>query len=184
MNENKTPKVFEPGDFLTYDNKPGSFAIFEGIEQPSNTTTRKFSVLASYDPSKYREHEDGAWRSSPFIEVATRDTRCSQLVENACESFWWRVCTEAEKEKAIDILQQYGYYWNEDLLSIISKDTGEIIRTVAKPTLEYHGEIVKPITKKIKEFIQNLCFEGIKKKYSYSQTCYHGCWDGYWDEEW
>ena len=60
MDENKK---FEKGQFLTNSNKPGSFVIFEGIERDSTTVTKRYSVIANYEPSKYRELPNGTWGS-------------------------------------------------------------------------------------------------------------------------
>jgi hypothetical protein len=182
---NEVRRVFRKGEFITYTNKPGSFAIFEGIELDSNTTIKKYSVIVFYDPKKYCEDPNGCgWVTMPFLEVATSKTRCTQTAEGS-ESSWWRVCTEEEKEKALDTLQEYGYYWNEDLESIISKDTGEILRKITEPVLEYNGEVVKPISSEMKTLLKKVCNEITEKKYSYQNTsyyCYGDFWNGdYWD---
>lgn len=180
---NGTKRTFKKGEFITNTNKPGSFAIFEGIECESYGVTKKYSAIASYDPSKYRENPNGGgWASLPYLEVATKTTRCTTTVDGDTESFWWRPCTEEEIEKATDILQDYGYYWNDDLLSIISKDTGEIVRTIVEPKVEYNGDVIKPISKKFKELLRKVCDNIIKDKYSYkTTTCY--CYGDFWDGE-
>lgn len=173
-------KTFKKGDFITYDNKPGSFVIFEGIDN-STSSYKKLSVIANYDPSKYRQHDDGTYRTSPFLEVATKDTRCEKTLDDEKETFWVRLCTPREKENALAKLEEYGYYWNEDLLALIDKETGEIIRKVITPKIEYHGEIIKPITEKFKKLLRMFCIETNRKKYSYqNDTRYQ--YGRYWDE--
>jgi hypothetical protein len=172
-------KFFKKGDFITYDNKPGSFVIYEGIDN-STTSYKKLSVIVNYDPSKYRQHEDGTYRTSPFLEVATKSARCEKTLDDDRETYWIRLCTPAEKEKAIDLLQENGYYWNEDLLAIIDIETGEIVRKIVEPKVEYHGEIIRPITEKFKKILRMFCVESNKKKYSYQNDYrYNG---RYWDE--
>lgn len=184
---NGEKRAFKKGEFITNTNKPGSFAIFEGIECESYTTTKKYSVIAAYDPAKYRENpEGGGWATLPYLEVASAVTRCTTTVDGDTESFWWRPCNEREVERAMDILQSYGYYWNSDLQAIIAKDTGEIIRTIVEPKLEYNGDVVKPISQKLKELLKKVCDNIIKNKYSYQSNaayyCYGDFWDGeYWD---
>ena len=173
-------RMFKKGDFITYNNKPGSFSIFEGIDL-STSSYKRFSVIVDYDPNKYRKHDDGEYKSSPFFEVATKTTRCDKTVDEGYETYWVRVCTDAEKERAIDIMQQYGYYWNEDLLAVINKETGEIIRKVVNPKLEYHGEIIRPITKRLKKLLRIFCVENNKKKYS-ATTYYYNPYYSYYDE--
>jgi len=185
MNENKVKREFTKGEFITNTNKPGSFAIFEGIEVESATVNKKYSVIVSYEPKKYRELPNGrGWDSLPYLDVATKSTRCEQTVDGDTESFWWRPCTESEKETALSILQDYGYYWNDELCAIIAKDTGEIIRTIVEPKIEYNGDVVKPISNKFKKLLKKVCDEITKKKYSYQTTYYGGysCYD-FWDGE-
>lgn len=178
---NEVKRDFKKGEFIMNTNKPGSFAIFEGIEAESYSATKKYSVIVSYDPSKYRELPTGGWGSLPYIEVATKCTRCETTVDGDTSSYWWRPCTESEKEKAIGVLQEYGYYWNEELLSIIDKETGEIVRTVVEPKIEYNGEVVKPISQKLRSLLKRVCDEITKKRYSYQSTYYGGCCGGFWE---
>lgn len=183
MNENKF--VFSKGDFLTNPNKPGSFAIFEGVECESYSSLKKYTAILAYDPSKYHEVSEGVWNTSPYLDIPTNLTRCATKIDGNTQSYWWRKCTLEEKEKALNILQDHGYYWNEDLMSVIQKDTGEIIRTAANPKIEYNGDVVKPISQETKNMMKSVCDKIIEKKYSYTtgrQYCYGGFWDGeYWD---
>ena len=183
---NKETYKFKPGDFITNSNKPGSFAIFEGIGyQTSYAMYNKYSVIANYDPRKYMELSNGTWDSIPNLDVATSTTRCDQLVDGDTDSFWWRLCTQQEKEKSIGILDSYGYYWNENLLAIIDKNTGEIVRNIVQPKIEYNGETIKPISKKLKDLLRKVCDRIIKNKYSYSYSSSyygeHGDYYDYWD---
>lgn len=182
---NGEKRIFQKGEFITNTNKPTSFAIFEGIEMESYGVNKKYSVIAAYDPSKYRELPNGGgWASQPYLEVATSTTRCEQTVDGDTESYWWKPCTPEQKEKAIATLEDYGYHWNEELMAIVDKETGEIVRTIVVPKLEYHGEVVKPITQKVKAFLLKVCKEINMKKYSYQTNYYsggYGCWDEYWD---
>ncbi len=180
---NGAKRAFKKGEFITNTNKPGSFAIFEGIECESYTTSKKYSVIVYYDPNKYCENDNGSgWVHKPHLDVATNSTRCDITVDGDTESYWWKPCSDKEIEKAIDILQSYGYYWNEDLLAVVAKDTGEIIRTVIEPKVEYNGEVVKPISQRLKELLKNVCDGIIKKKYSYQGTYVYNYMD-FWDGE-
>ena len=187
MTDAKVKRTFEKGEFITNTNKPGSFAIFEGVECESQSAyCKKYSVIAYYDPSKYRELEHGGWGTSPHLDVATRTTRCEQTVDGDTTSYWWRPCNVNEKEKAIDLLQQYGYYWNDDLKAIVAKDTGDIVRTIVEPKLEYNGEVVKPISQRFKDLLRKVCDEIINRKYSYKSqsAAYYNEYGGFWGEEW
>ena len=183
MNEGK--RMFRKGEFITYTNKPGSFAIFEGIEDDRSDSAKKYSVIVFYDPKKYCESSNGnGWTIMPFMEVATSKTRCTQKAE-CFESSWWRPCTKKEKERALDTLQEYGYYWNEELKSIINKDTGEILRKIIEPKLDYNGDVVKPISSEMRTLLKKVCDEITEKEYSYQSSqyyCYGDFWNGdFWD---
>jgi hypothetical protein len=54
---------------------------------------------------------------------------------------------------------------------------------VVEPNLEYHGEVVKPISQKLKELLSKVCHGIIEKKYSYKSTYYNNAYAGFWDEE-
>lgn len=180
---NETKRTFKKGDFITNTNKPGSFAIFEGIERESYTTSKKFSVIVYYDPNKYCENQNGSgWDYQKFLEVATTKTRCDQTVDGE-ESYWWKLCTEEEIEKAIQVLWDYGYCWNEKLLCIVNRETGEVVRPITEPNLKYNGETVRPISKRLKDLLIGACKKMIEKKYSYSSNYYQVCYGGFWDGE-
>lgn len=183
MSENNSTHMFTKGEFITNTNKPGSFAIFEGIECESYGNTRKYSAIAYYDPNRYMESPDGSgWGYQPFIEVATAKTRCTQTVDGG-ETYWWKSCSAEEIEEAFGVLHDYGYYWNEDLNSIIDRKTGEIIRTVSEPIIKYNGDVVKPISKKFKDLLKYVCDKITEKKYSYQyQGAYRSMYD-FWDGE-
>jgi hypothetical protein len=179
---NEVKRAFRRGEFVTNANKPGSFAIFEGIKIETNSVFDKYSVIVAYDPNKYRELPSGGWASQPYLDVATSTTRCEQSVDGDTSSSWWRPCTEREVEAAIEILESYGYHWDEESLSIIDTTTGEVVRTVITPEAKYNGEIVRPISRKLKELLKKVCDEITKKKYSYQNAHYYGFWDGdCWD---
>lgn len=176
---------FKKGDFITNKNKPGSFAIFEGIEAESYTTVKKYSVIACYDPSKYKQLSNGRYACVPYLDVATRTERCEQTVDGDTSSYWWRLCSDKEKKMAIKLLEDYGFGWDAESKSIVKKDTGEIVRTIIEPKIEYNGQIVKPISRRLKELLRKVCNDITKKKYaySYSHNDYYNefwgydCWD-------
>ena len=183
-------RVFQKGDFITETNKPGSFFIYEGINL--SPSYKKLSIIAQYDPSKYRKQDDGEYYSSPFLEIATNNSKCDKSLYEDKETYWCKICTPEQKEKALEVLRNYGYSWDDETLSIIDINTGEVVRKVTEPKTEYNGETVKPITKKLKDLLRGLCVESNKKKYSYSgggsSYPYQGARDYYdyynsrWDE--
>ena len=173
-------KAFKKGDFITYDNKPGSFVIYEGIDM-STTSYKKLSVIANYDPSKYRKHDDGEYRNSPFLEVATSSTRCEKTLDDDKETYWIHICTPEQKEIAIKTLADYGYLWDDETLSLVDKNTGEIIRKVVTPKIKYDGQIIRPITEKLKKLLKMFCVETNRRKYNYQTNPYQG--GRYWDDD-
>ena len=44
---NEVKRDFKKGEFIMNTNKPGSFAIFEGIEAESYSATKKYSVIVN-----------------------------------------------------------------------------------------------------------------------------------------
>lgn len=184
-------KVFEKGDFITETSKPGSFVIFEGIN--TSPSYKKLSVIVNYEPSKYYKHDDGEYYTSPFFEIATNNSRCEKCLYDEKETYWFRLCTPLEKEKALEVLEEHGYKWDEETMSIIDIATGKVVRRVVEPKTKYSGEVVRPITKKLKDLLRCFCVESNKKKYTYSggstYPSYRGSYDYYdyynrrWEEQ-
>ena len=181
---NGTKRAFRKGEFITNTNKPGSFAIFEGNECESYGSFKKYTAVLSFEPSKHHQVESGEWVTSPYLDIAVPGRKCETTVDGDTESYWWRPCTDKEKERALDILQGYGYFWNEELKAVIARESGEIIKSIVEPKLEYNGEVVKTASSKLKDLLRKVCDAMIKDKYSYSTRyyCYGDFWDGdYWD---
>jgi hypothetical protein len=165
-------RKFEKGDFLKYENKPGSFVIFEGVDLlPTYQYTKKFSVAAHYDPSKYCENENGVgWSTRPFLEIAKSNKPCEKTLDSLEEDYFWKVCTETEKAAAIQKLRDYGYEWDEESLSIVDMETGEVVHKIIVPKLEYNGDVIKPICDEFKELLTDY----VISKNTYSSS-YGGC---------
>lgn len=186
-------RKFEKGDFLKYENKPSSFAIFEGVDlMPSYQYTKKLSVAAFYDPSKYCENENGiGWSSRPVLEVAKNGKPCEKTLDTYEEDYFWKICTEAEKQDAIEKLLEYGYIWNQDLLALVDVETGEVVHKIIIPKLEYNGDVIKPMCEEHKELLKDFVIS--KNTYSYNGGynngygsghngyCAHGAYEEYWD---
>lgn len=176
-------KIFNKGDFLKYENKPGSFVIFEGIDlMPTYQYTKKLSVAAHFDPSKYCENENGVgWGTRPFLEVAKSNKPCEKTIDTFEEDYFWKICTEAEKAAAIEKLRAYGYEWDDETLSIIDIETGEIVHKIIVPKLEYNGDIIKPMCNEFKDLLKDFVIS--KNKFcssgcGYNQYMYD---NEYWD---
>ena len=178
-------KKFEKGDFLKYDNKPGSFAIFEGVDlMPSYSYTKKLSVMVYFDPSKYCQNENGVgWSSRPYLEVATDNKPCEKTVDTYEEDYFWKVCSPLEKEMALATLEEYGYEWDETNLTLKEQATGKIVHKIIIPKLEYNGDIIKPITEERKNHLHKYAIS--KNTYSYSGGGGgYGCYrNGYYQHE-
>lgn len=157
MTELEDKKVFKPGDFITYSNRKGSFAIYEGNLDMTKTYLKDRSLIAWYDPNTYQKTHEGHWDYVLNLSLATRSQKCTKCVDTDKEDYWWHICTKEEKEKALTILQDYGYAWDEDSKAIIDITTGEIVKTIATPKNEYHGEIIKPITNALKRTLKKFC---------------------------
>jgi len=176
-------RKFERGDFLKYENKPGSFAIFEGVDlMPTYQYTKKLSVVAFFDPSKYCEGENGCgWGSRPFLEIARDNKPCEKTVDTFEEDYFWKVCTPNEKEMALATLEEYGYEWDEEKLALIDKFTNKIIHKIIVPKLEYDGTIIKPMSQNHKKCLKD--YITTKNSYSYGSYGYqqYGYYDDYYE---
>lgn len=164
---------FSKGDFLKYTNKPNSFVIFEGVDlMPTYQYTKKLSVVVHYDPSKYCENENGmGWSSRPVLEVAKNGKQCEKTVDTYDEDYFWSICTDEEKEAAIQKLAEYGYKWDEESLSLIDIETGEIVHRIIVPKLEYNGDVIKPICSEYKELLSDYALS--KNTYTSRQAYYN-----------
>lgn len=163
-------RKFEKGDFLKYDNKPGSFAIFEGIDlMPTYQYTKKYSVVVFFDPSKYCENENGCgWGTRPYLEVVKPNKPCEKTLDTLEEDYFWKVCTPREKEMALATLEEYGYEWDEENLELIEQTSGKVVYKIIVPKLEYNGDIIKPISKGNKKQLKNYVLS--KNTYSYGNN--------------
>lgn len=154
-------QVFNKGDFLKYTSYNGqdeskfAFAIFEGINlAPNFLYSKKLSLALFYDSFKYCQR-DNDWSCGPFLEFAQKNKRCEKTIDTLKEDYWWTICTPQEKEKAINILADYGLEWNEDLLSLVDMETGEIVYKIFSPKVEYNGEKIKPIRSELKKLLKD-----------------------------
>ena len=179
-------KKFSPGDFVTFSNKKGAFAIYEGVDT-STSTYKKLTVILAYDPSKYTKTEDG-YQMIPFMEVSSKNSPCEKTLDTDEDSYWTRRCTEEEIEKALEVMRNYGYLWDKENLAVVSIDSGEVIAKVHLPKVEYKGQIIKPMTEKFKKMLRMFCLEKNKKvEHSYPSN-YSRYWDmlgeSYYNDYW
>jgi len=178
-------KIFEKGDFVGWINVPGSFGIYEGKNLNTNGTyPKKMSLIMYYNPRKYMQVGD-SYKEQPYMEVAENGNPCEKTIDTDKEDYWWHVLTPMQYENALNVLEKHGYRWDEESLALIKIDTGEIVKQIAAPKLEYNGEIVKPIRQDFKSKLTNFVKTQTKSTpYYYSG---YGCChfpsevDDYWD---
>ena len=167
-------KIFKQGDFIKRNNKKGSFMIYEGINV-SDSTLKKMSLIASYDPEKFMQTPMG-YDHIPHLDVSSSKRRCEDTIDTEKEDFWISLCSDIEKDEAKKVLAEYGYLWDEENLSMIDTSTGEIIKKIIVPDNSYHGQIIKPITQDFKDILKKFCIEKNKKE------TYTSSYQRYWDE--
>lgn len=181
-------RAFNKGDFIKYKSYGPegkvTFGIFEGVDlAPEFQYTKKLSLVAYYDSHKYSSNLNNGvgWGYAPCLEVATNGKECEKTVDTLVEDNWWSLCTPLEKRNAIEILSSYGYQWDEELLSLVDIDTGEIIHKIIVPKIEYNGETIKPICQTYKEKLKHAAISQAKQIYSnsYQQPFYH-CYNEYY----
>lgn len=153
----ETRRAFRRGDFLTKNNKKGSFMIYEG-NNLSESTYKRMTLVCLYDPEKYVMGDVG-YETKPYLEVASINKPCTETVDTEQEDYWISICTDIQKQEALNILAKYGYYWKEDTLELVDMRTGELIRKVIIPDDKYYGQIIKPSSKKFKELAKKYCFK-------------------------
>lgn len=172
-------RPFYKGCFVTTCNKEGTFCIYEGEEVRAKYSAQKrYSVILSYDPKKYMKTEEGKWDSVPFLEVDDGNNPCEKQVDDKCESYWERLCTDEEIEQAHKIINQYGFAWNEKTLTLTKIATGEIVRRLKTPKIEYSGEKIVPITKEKMSLLKKVCKDANKPLATAHDYC-EEYWNGY-----
>lgn len=184
-------RAFSKGDFIKYTAYNGSegsinFGVFEGVDlAPEYQYTKKYSLALYYDSHKYCNNLDNGvgWGYAPVLEIATNGKEVSKHTDSLVEDSWWSICTPLEKEKAIAILADNGYEWDEENLALVKADTHEIVHKIIVPKIEYNGDMIKPICKELKSKLANAVRN--KNKSSYGATSYRGypyygyCGEGY-----
>lgn len=179
-------QTFNKGDFLKYTSYSATgadvfrFGIFEGIDlEPSYQYTKKYSLAVFYDGRKYCQEKDGSgWDYRAVLEVTKNGKYCEKTIDTLCEDTWWAICTPEEKERAIRILALYGYEWNEELMSLIDTNTGEVVHKIIVPKLEYKGDTIKPI----REDLKNKLKHSVISKNTYTASPYYHNRYGEYDE--
>lgn len=169
-------RVFKEGDFIKRDNRKGSFMIYEG-KNISDTCVKKLTVVCAYDPEKYMQTKCG-YDHVPHLEVPMKGKPCSETIDTDKEDYWISLCTPTEKADAIQILEEYGYIWDEENLALVDMVTGEIIKRIVIPDNTYYGEIVRPITDDFKDILKKSCLEKSKPTYPTHSPSYQD-WDDY-----
>jgi hypothetical protein len=168
-----TKRMFSRGDFLKKNNKKGSFMIYEG-NNISDSSYKRMTLVCIYDPEKYMMGSLG-YEQKPHLEVGTTSKPCLETIDTEQEDYWISICTDNEKEQAIDILAKYGYYWNAESMELIKIETGEVIRKLVIPDNTYHGEVIKPTSDKFRELAKKYCSSKLTP--SYSMNHYPDCYD-------
>jgi DNA-binding beta-propeller fold protein YncE len=171
-------RTFEPGDFIKENNKKGSFLIFEGNDISQYKTVKKLTTLCFYNPEKYKMTALG-YDQVPDLEVATKRVPCSKTIDTPKEDYWYSLCTQEEKLRAIKVLDEYGYYWDSETFSLIDTSTREVIKKITTPDNTYYGQIIKPITDAFKNMLKRFCYNANKPTVS---PCYSQGYEGYYDD--
>lgn len=185
-----TNKQFEPGDFITFTNTPGTFVIYEGND--ISKTYKRYSLILSYNPQKYIETSEG-YQRKPTLSYSTMNEDCADTIDDDHETYWNRLCTDSEKENAIRTIEGYGYTWDEKTLTLKDKNTGEIITKAKLPKWEYNGETIKHTTMAMRNLLKQTCINKNKTKecsyyyaddYPNNSTTWWRKFGNYYDDYW
>lgn len=173
---------FKPGDFIRRCYDKEHFYIYEGEDRSISQYYKKFSVAVEYDPKT-----NGKWDSScgkfNYDPLLLFDGKNGSLTIDANEeNTTYEILPEKDKEKALEVLSKYGYYWDDKDMTLCDTSSGEIVFKIAQPKIEYHGELIHVITKSLKDFLLSICRSKAKPSYSgYSGYNCYGNYDYYDD---
>lgn len=181
-------KFFNKGDFVKYvtfnkDKEKVTFGIFEGVDlAPQWQYAKKYSLVAYYDSYQYCSNPNigGAWEYRPVLTVASKNKECEKTIDTLVEDTWWKPCSEEEKKQALEILESYGYHWDEELLALVDMETGEIVHKIVAPKLEYHGDTIKPICSNLREKLKKSVLGQVKTSVNNTHYSY-GRYDEFYD---
>ena len=171
------------GDFITYTNKPGTFGIYEGVPlHKNNEYFKQYTLVLFFDPSKYQETKNG-YKEAPSLEIASETTKCTKTTDTDWENYWWTKLTPKQKIEAEEKLKEFGYKWDEETLTLVSTDTGEIIyqsKDNKPPKPKYDGRVIKLITKEIEKKLRDSIKVTTTKSnyYHYEEEYPRGYWNG------
>ena len=173
---------FEKGDFVTWTNKPGSFGIYEGNNLSESSSYKRLTLALYFDPSKLIRLENGTYEEVEHIEIASDDKKCEKTLDTEYEDYWWHKLTPTQYENAISTLEKLGYRWDEENLELINIETQQVVKKIFIPKIEYNGEIIKPITKNLKDKLNNFVKTKNKNTTSYYPNyCYGQQYEEFWD---
>ena len=171
---------FKKGDFIKYSLKEGEFVIFEGRKtKPQYSTLPRYTALLHYNPSHYHKDENNEFVDEPLMEVAINGKSVDKALDTLKEDYWWKLCTPSEKEKCLDIISQYGYIWDDETLSLIDRETGEVLRTLADPEVKYMGQTITVSAARQNETAIRSFVVANTPAYSYGNYSYNRNWDEY-----
>ena len=110
--------------------------------------------------------------------MATKNKTCEKTIDTDESCYWTRKCNAEEIEAALRTMKEYGLIWDEENLSVLDEDSKKVLAKVRIPTIEYKGQIIKPMTDKFKKLLRLFCLEK-NKKVDYSRYSYE--YGRYWD---
>lgn len=174
--------TFRKGDFIKSGITDGSFAIFEGRNTSQSEAYPDLTMALYYTPRKYTV-KDGFPHYDESVEVATYCSEISLKVHTYHEDYSWKMCNEEEKKDCLAKIEEFGYLWDEKTLSIVDKESGEVIYSMTPKPPTYNGETIPINTAYTRTFLQDTIIEKQKKeKNAYINPYYGGgycgeCWD-------
>lgn len=173
---------FKPGDFIRKCYDKEHFLIYEGEDKSLSQYYKKFSVALEYDPKTNGQWDSslGKFRYEPILLFNGKNG--SLTIDTNEPNYAYELLPSEDKARALEVLSQYGYYWDESAMTLCDTSSGEIMFKIAKPNIEYHGELIHVITKGLKEFLLSICKSKAKPAYSgYDGYNCYGRYDGYDD---
>lgn len=179
----------KPGDFVTHTNRPGTFGIYEGYNKSrdNNCFFNQYSLALYFEPNKFQSTPSG-YKEAPSLEINSLTTTCKKTIDTESENYWWKKLTKTQRIEADEKLKEYGFMWDDETLSLIVIETGEIIYQYkdndndALPTPMYNGEVINPSNKEFRDILMKTVKKAAKTTCIYPSHHVGGCLDdNYWN---
>ena len=175
-------RQFERGDIITKSSVKGWFVIYDGTPINVTTYTKKYALVLYYDPEKYQKVDDsGTWDKREFLSYATCTEACAENIDENKETFWYTIAEGEDLEAVHKKLAEMHLHWDRDTLTLTNTETGEVIKQLKSPKLNYDGLPIIPSN----GFLRSICatIDKVNPKETAGSGAYHNPYYGRYGED-